>query len=77
MNNHDPIELRPVLAPSAIEEQAVAELRLRLSAEGSVDTAERRAAALKERARLTLDDDVKTFSDEVIARLIRKPGEPR
>lgn len=63
------------IPPSDAEKQAVAESHAAIAK--YYDGVDRRAAALKEKARLTTDDAVKTFSDEVITRLIRKPEEPR
>jgi hypothetical protein len=60
------------IPPSDVEKQAIAGLRLD---ERYEDVAvSQRAAALKENAKLTVDDGIKTFSDEVITRLIRTSG---
>lgn len=64
----------PIL-PSDIERQAVAESHATIQKHYDSDGVDRRAAALKDNARSHVDDDIKTFSPEVIARLIRKPNE--
>jgi hypothetical protein len=61
------------IPPSDQEKQAVAESHAAIAKH--YDSVDRRAAALKEEARSHVADDIKTFSPEVIARLIRKPGE--
>jgi hypothetical protein len=74
MNAHDGLAVPgPVKEPTAEEKQAIAELRL--DERFQEEIVSQRAARLKEKSRLTVDDDLKTFSPEVIARLIRKPDE--
>jgi hypothetical protein len=58
------------IPPSDAEKQAVAESHAAI--QKHYDGVDRRAAILKEDARSHVDDDVKTFSPEVIARLIHK-----
>lgn len=71
MNEHDGLATsRPVIEPTTAETLAVAESHAAIAKH--YDTVDRRAAILKEDARSRVDDDVKTFSPEVIARLIRK-----
>ncbi len=73
MNEHDPIEMRPSKEPTFEEKQAVTQSHAAVAKHH--DCVDRRVAALKEEARSHVDDDIKTFSLEVIARLIRKPGD--
>jgi hypothetical protein len=71
-NEHDPIEMRPTNEPTFEEKRAIAASNAAIAMHYDGDVVDRRAAALKEEARSRVDDDVKTFSPEVIARLIRK-----
>lgn len=72
-DNHDGLATpRPVIAPTTTETLAVAESNAAILKHFDSDVVDRRAAILKENARLTIDDDIKTFSPEVIARLVRK-----
>lgn len=75
-NTHDSIEMRPTNEPTAEEKQAVAASNATILTHFETNLVARRAAALKDQARLTVDDGIKTFSPEVIARLIRKPETP-
>lgn len=71
-NSHDPIEMRPTLEPTFEGKRAVAESHAALLKNFASDVVDRRAATLKEGARSHVDDDIKEFSPEVIARLVRK-----
>jgi hypothetical protein len=80
MNEHDGLAVpRPVIGPTTAETLAVAESNAAIAQHYEADVVDRRATALKENPRLTVDDDVKTFRPEVLARLVRKskPEEPR
>jgi hypothetical protein len=76
MNDHDGLAtLRPVIEPTTAETLAVAESNAAIVKHYDSNAVDRRASALKERSRLTVDDGIKTFAPEVIERLIRKPEE--